>query len=232
MILSLRKKSNLKVRQPLNKILIPVINEEFQSRVEAVKAIILAEVNVKEIEYISTDSDLLVKQIKPDFKALGPKYGKRMKEIASKINQFSVENIETIETTGAYEILLENETVSISLEEVEISYKDIPGWLVANEGKITVALDITVSDQLKDEGIARELVNRIQNIRKESDFEVTDKIIVRLKKHDQLDRAVNNNLNYICTEILANSLELVDNVEEGKLIEFDDIKTLIRINKN
>ncbi|MBL4656122.1 MAG: isoleucine--tRNA ligase, partial [Bacteroidia bacterium] len=232
MILSLRKKSNIKVRQPLNKILIPVLNQDFQARVEAVKPIILAEVNVKEIDYISTDSDLLVKQIKPDFKALGPKYGKKMKEIASIINQFSSENIETIEAAGTYEILLKKETVNISLEEVEISYRDIPGWLVANEGKITVALDITVSDQLKDEGIARELVNRIQNIRKESDFEVTDKITVRLKKHDQLDRAVNNNLNYICTEILANSLELVDNVEEGKLIEFDNIKTLIRINKN
>ena len=234
MILSLRKKQNIRVRQPLNKIMVPVLNKEFRENLEAVKSLILSEVNVKEIEYLDVKSEILVKKIKANFKALGPKHGKHMKAIAAAISQFKQEDILQMEKQGAYELDLGGEKVVLTLEDVEITSQDIPGWLVTSSGNLTVALDITITEELKEEGIARELVNRIQNLRKDKEYEVTDKIKLKIQRNNAINSAVKNNLNYICSETLASSLELVDNVApaESVLIEVDeDIKTLITIDK-
>jgi isoleucyl-tRNA synthetase len=234
MVLSLRKKQNIRVRQPLNKIMIPVLDKSFREQVEAVKSLILSEVNVKELEYLSEDSGVLVKKIKPNFKALGPKVGRHMKSISSAVAQFTQEDIAKVEREGSYELNFDGDKIELSLADVEIMSEDIPGWLVTSSGSITVALDITITDKLKQEGIARELVNRIQNIRKDKAFEVTDKIALRIQRNNFIDAAVNNNLNYICSETLASSLELVDEVKpgEGLLVEVDEeIKTFISIDK-
>jgi len=235
MVLSLRKKSNIRVRQPLNKIMIPVGNEKFKTQVEAVKELILSEVNVKEIEYLSEDSNILVKKIKPNFKTLGPKYGKLMKQIAAHINSFGNDEILLLEQEGKSVFDIEGTEVEVLLSDVEISTEDIPGWLIANMGNLSVAMDITITDELKQEGISRELINRIQNIRKDKDFEVTDKIDVEVQKQDEINLAVENNINYICTEILAVSLNLVDEIENKDVIEvelIDNIKTQISIEKH
>jgi len=235
MILSLRKKSNIRVRQPLNKIMIPVSSEKFKAQVEAVKELILSEVNVKEIEYLSDDSNVLVKKIKPNFKTLGPKYGRLMKQIAVQVNQFSGEDIVKLEQDGQYTLEINGEEIEILLSDVEISTEDIPGWLIANMGILSVALDITITDALKQEGIARELINRIQNIRKDKNFEVTDKIDVEVLEHDEINLAVTNNISYICTEILAVSLNLVKELDEKDVISvdlIDNIKTQIYIKKH
>jgi isoleucyl-tRNA synthetase len=226
MVLSLRKKTNLRVRQPLAKIMIPVLGEDFEAQVEKVKDLILSEVNIKEIEYLS-ESGVLVKKIKPNFKALGPKYGKMMKQISGVVASFTQDDIATLETEGSKEIEVNGENITLLISDVEITTEDIPGWVVANDGKLTVALDITLTEELKNEGHARELVNKIQNIRKEKDFDVTDKISVILEKRDGLDAIVETNFDYICSETLTTSLNFAEKLEEDQSQEIDLTEGLI-----
>ncbi len=231
LVLSLRKKEMIKVRQPLQKVMIPVLDEGFRAEVEAVSDLIKAEVNVKEIVLLDDASGILVKQIKPNFKALGPRFGKDMGLIAKEIQSFSASQINQLDKEGSISIVISGNSIILSQEEVEISSQDIEGWLVANSNGITVALDITISDELKQEGIARELVNRIQNIRKDSGFEVTDKIKVHLQKNSELEKAVKANEDYIKSETLSEVLLFEDSISNGTEIEFDDIKTKITITK-
>jgi isoleucyl-tRNA synthetase len=232
LVLSLRKKEMIKVRQPLQKVMIPVLDERQRIEIEAVSDLIKAEVNVKEILFLDDASGVLVKQIKPNFKALGPRFGKDMGLIVKEIQLFSAEKINELESNGALEVVIRGKTLTLTTEDVEISSQDIEGWLVANSNGITVALDIVISPELKKEGIARELVNRIQNIRKDSGFEVTDKIKVSLQKNDTLEDAVVPNVEYIKSETLTEELVFVDNMDEGVEIEFDEIKTKITITNN
>jgi isoleucyl-tRNA synthetase len=231
LVLSLRKKEMIKVRQPLQKIMIPILDESQRAEIEAVSDLIKAEVNVKEIVLLDDASGILVKQIKPNFKTLGPRFGKDMSLIAKEIQGFSSEQINKFEREGSIGIIIAEKSINLSLEEVEISSQDIEGWLVANSNGITVALDISISEELRQEGIARELVNRIQNIRKDSGFEVTDKIKVQLKRNGDLEEAILKNETYIKSETLTDSLVFVDELENGIEIEFDEIKTRIVINK-
>lgn len=233
MALGLRRKEKLRVRQPLAKIMVPVLNPHFKVQLSAVESIILSEINVKEIEYISGGESIIKKKIKPNFKTLGPKYSKLMKQISAAIAQMSQADIATIETQGAYEIQVENEKIVLSTEDVEILSEDIPGWLVASEGAITVALDINITEELRQEGIAREFVNRIQNIRKESDFEVTDKIKIRIQKNDLFDDALLKHSEYISNQTLASSFELVENIESenAKQVDIDETLTFIIVEK-
>jgi isoleucyl-tRNA synthetase len=231
LVLSLRKKEMIKVRQPLQKIMIPVLDEGFRAEIEAVSDLIKAEVNVKEIVLLDDDSGILVKQIKPNFKALGPRFGKDMGLIAKEIQSFSVAQINQLDKEGHLSIVISGNSIILSVEDVEISSQDIEGWLVANSNGITVALDITISEGLKEEGIARELVNRIQNIRKDSGFEVTDKIKVHLQKNSELEKAVKANEAYIKSETLTETLLFEDALINGADIEFDEIKTKIIITK-
>ena len=214
MALSLRKKERVRVRQPLQKIMIPVSGDKMKDQINSVQDILLSELNIKEIEFISADSDILTKQIKPNFKTLGPKFGKDMKLIASKVNQFTAEDIKNIEVEGNFVI---NHDITIDLSDVEISSADIPGWQVMSQDGITVALDVTISDNLQEEGLARELVNRIQNIRKDKDFKVTDKIEITVEKNEAMENAITNNFSYICGETLANSLEVVNDLKNEKI---------------
>ena len=231
LVLSLRKKEMIKVRQPLQKVMIPILDENQRREIEAISDLIKAEVNVKEIVLLDDASGVLVKQIKPNFKALGPRFGKDMGLIAKEIQAFSSEQITQLDKDGSIAIVISGNSITLSLEDVEISSQDIPGWLVANANGITVALDITITEELKKEGIARELVNRIQNIRKDSGFEVTDKITVHLQKNDVLEKAFIANETYIKSETLTESLIFQDSVINGTEIEFDDIKTMILITK-
>lgn len=231
LVLSLRKKEMIKVRQPLQKVMIPILDESQKAEIEAVSDLIKAEVNVKEILLLDDASGVLVKQIKPNFKALGPRFGKDMGLISKEIQAFTADQINEIDAKGSLMIEIAGKSINLSLEDVEISSQDIPGWLVANANGITVALDITITDELRKEGIARELVNRIQNIRKDSGLEVTDKIKVELEKNAVLEDAVLANEDYIKSETLTESLVFVDQVNNGTEIEFDDIKTTILISK-
>ena len=231
LVLSLRKKEMIKVRQPLQKVMIPVLDDNQRAEIEAVSDLIMAEVNVKEIELLDDASGVLVKQIKPNFKTLGPRFGKDMGLISKEIQGFGQEEIAKLERDGELVMDISGKSITLSLEDVEISSQDIPGWLVANSNGITVALDITISDELRKEGIARELINRIQNIRKDSGFEVTDKITVKMEKNAQVEEAVLANESYIKSETLTESLIFVENLENGTEIEFDDIKTSILISK-
>jgi isoleucyl-tRNA synthetase len=231
LVLSLRKKEMIKVRQPLQKVMIPVLDEKQRAEIEAVSDLIKAEVNVKEIELLDDASGVLVKQIKPNFKALGPRFGKDMGLISKEIQNFSPEQINKLDKEGSLSIVIAGKDVTLSLEDVEITSQDIEGWLVANSNGITVALDITISEELKKEGIARELVNRIQNIRKDSGFEVTDKIRVYLQNNAVLEAAVNENDGYIKSETLTEELVFEGHIENGTEIEFDDVKTKITITK-
>ena len=231
LVLSLRKKEMIKVRQPLQKIMIPILDEQQRLEIEAVSDLIKAEVNVKEIELLDDASGILVKQIKPNFKALGPRFGKDMGLIAKEIQSFSAEQISEIEKKGNTTIVISGNSVILSQDEVEISSQDIEGWLVANANGITVALDIVLTEKLKQEGIARELVNRIQNIRKDSGFEVTDKIKVQLQRCGNLEAAISENENYIKSETLTETLVFEDHLKDGIEIEFDEIKTMILISK-
>jgi len=211
--LSLRKKSNLRVRQPLSKIMLPVPDDGFRQQVERVKHLICSELNIKDIEFIAPDNDLLVKRIKPNFKTLGPRYGKIMKAISNEIQTFTQQQITALEAAGKCDLTIEGQPVEIMLSDVEIATQDIPGWVVANEGSLTVALDITLTDALREEGMARELVNRIQNIRKEG-FDVTDRIAVTLQS-GEWDMAVEHFRDYICNEILATELRLEQKIEDA-----------------
>lgn len=231
LVLSLRKKEMIKVRQPLQKVMIPILDENQRAEIEAVSDLIKAEVNVKEIELLDDASGVLVKQIKPNFKALGPRFGKDMGLISSEIQKFSQEQINEIDAKGELSLVISGKSIILTSQDVEISSQDIPGWLVANSNGITVALDITISEELKQEGIARELVNRIQNIRKDSGFEVTDKIKVQIQRSGELEQAIKNNESYIKDETLTEELNFTDNLENGIEIEFDEIKTRILISK-
>ena len=229
LILSLRKKVSINVRQPLGKALIPVLDKNFKERVEKVKDLILSETNIKEIEYISDTAGIISKKIKPNFKALGPKVGKDMKIVAEALNALSQQDISRFESEG--KISIPGTNYQVDVVDVEIVAEDVPGWQVANIGALTVALDITISEDLKQEGISRELINRIQNMRKDQGFEVTDKIKVQIKDHSYVSEAVKNNLSYICAEILADSLELVNELDGGEVVNIDEHDLMILIKK-
>ena len=231
MVLSLRKKDQLKVRQPLQKIMVPVLDEKVKRQIESISNLVLAEVNVKEIELLSDASGILVKSVKPNFKALGPKFGKDMRFVGQAIAKFGQEEISEIEKNGEIEVVINGNNVSLALAEVEITTQDIEGWTVANHSGITVALDVTITDELRSEGVARELVNRIQNIRKDSGFEVTDKIIVEIENNTKLEASVAKNIEYIKSETLTDRLDFVDNIAEGTSIEFDEINSKINLTK-
>ena len=234
MVLSLRKKSNIRVRQPLSKIMVPVMDARIREQLEEVKLLILNETNVKELEYVGEDAEMIVKKIRPDFKALGPKFGKMMKEAAARLQQFSAAEINELQRNGEIALVLKGETVMVSRTDVEILTEDIPGWLVAAEGAYTVALDVTISEQLKEEGLARELVNKIQNLRKTTGLEVTDRIDIIVKNHPELTAAVENNKAYICAETLGNTLELlsVEQITGGVEVELtEELTTEIAISK-
>jgi isoleucyl-tRNA synthetase len=223
MILALRRKEKLKVRQPLAKIMVPVLNPHFREQFEAVKDIILAEVNVKEVEFLTDTEGIIKKKIKPNFKTLGPKYGKLMKQISGAIVQFNQHKIAELENAGTVEIEAGEQKISITKDDVEILTEDIPGWTVASEGQMTIALDIDVTEDLKQEGIAREFINKIQNLRKENGFEVTDRILLIIQKHDAINDAVLSFKNYICAQTLAVDLQLVDELTDAtaKEVEID-----------
>ncbi len=231
MVLALRRKVNIKVRQPLLCIMIPVVDEEQKRYIEAVEDLIRSEVNVKEIKLVDGASGILVKKVKCDFKKLGPKFGKQMKAVAAAVSEMSQEAIAELEKNGSYTFDLNGTPAVVEVTDVEIFSEDIPGWLVANEGKLTVALEVTVTEELRREGIARELVNRIQNIRKSSGFEITDKIAIVLSKNPNTDEAVNEYNTYICNQVLANSLVLSDELVEGTELNFDDFSLFVQVTK-
>ncbi|NVO01318.1 MAG: isoleucine--tRNA ligase [Bacteroidetes bacterium] len=235
MVLALRKKVNIRVRQPLNKIMIPILDENFKNQIEAIKSLILSEVNVKEIEYLTEESGVLVKKIKPNFKTLGPKYGKLMKQIAAAITEFTAENISSLEANGNFLLNIDGESIEIDLTDVEILFDDIPGFLVTNIDNLTVALDITLDEKLIEEGLAREIINRIQNIRKDSNFDVTDKIEVQIIQVDEIISVIKNNYSYICQETLATSIDLVNKIDDSvashKVELTDEIEILINVTR-
>ena len=231
MVLALRRKVNIKVRQPLQCIMIPVVDEDQKRHIEAVKDLIMSEVNVKEVRFVEGASGVLVKKVKCDFKKLGPKFGKQMKAVAAAVSEMSQEAIAELEKNGKYTFQFDGGEAVVEATDVEIFSEDIPGWLVANEGKLTVALEVTVTEELKREGIARELVNRIQNIRKSSGFEITDKINIVLSKNPDTDGAVNEYNTYICNQVLANSLTLADEVADGTELNFDDFSLYVKVTK-
>jgi isoleucyl-tRNA synthetase len=229
LVLSLRKKVGINVRQPLSKILLPVLDASFEIQVDQVKDLILSETNIKDIEYITDTAGFIKKKIKPNFKALGAKVGKDMKLVADVINNFTQDDISRLETEGGINIL--DAKYLISAGDVEIIAEDVPGWQVANLGKLTVALDVTITDELKEEGISRELINRIQNLRKNNGFEVTDRITVKLTDQPFITRALNNNLSYISAEILADSIVVDNQLTEGESATIDEFEIIIAINK-
>ena len=231
MVLSLRKKEQIIVRQPLQKIAIPAVDMEQQLRIEAMKQLILDEVNVKELEFVE-GSGILVKKVKCNFRTMGKKFGKLMKDVNAAVTSMSQEQIAELERQGSLNVTLATgEAVVIEAEDVEIFSEDIPGWTVANEGSLTVALDITVTEELKNEGVARELVKRIQNLRKESGFEITDRIDIQLQHHPETDKAVAQFGEYISAQVLANSITLVDEVSEPTELDFEDYKVNINVKR-
>jgi isoleucyl-tRNA synthetase len=227
MVLSLRKKTSLNVRQPLAKILIPVLDRKFAEKVELVKELILSETNVKNIEYITDTAGFIKKKIKPNFKALGPKVGKDMKMVAEVINNLNQEELAAFESAGEY--LVPDTSYLVQLSDVEIIAEDIPGWQVTNLGSLTVALDVTLTEELKQEGLSRELINRIQNLRKELNFEVTDRITVTLQKDNLITAAVEQNKQYICSEILADYINLTESIDKGNKIVIEDVELLVSV---
>lgn len=234
MVLGLRKKVNIRVRQPLQKVMVPVLNDKFRQQLQGVEQLILSEVNVKELNYLEDTAGVLVKKIKPNFKTLGPRYGKLMKQIAAAIAGFGQEDISRMEREEKFVLDIEGETVEVLISDVEIISEDIPGWLVANEGTLTVALDVTITESLRNEGIARELINRIQNLRKDKDFEVTDKIEVFVEQHSDITEAIVSNNDYICSETLATRLDYTEAIADPEKAEVeltDDIKTFVLIQR-
>jgi isoleucyl-tRNA synthetase len=230
MALALRKKERIRVRQPLQKIMIPVDSQLMKEQINSVSGILISELNIKEIEFIPSDSEILTKKIKPNFKNLGPKFGKDMKLIASKVNQFTSEDIKRIEKETSYKI---SDKITIDISDVEISSADIPGLQVMSQDGITVALDVSVSEELKKEGLAREFVNRIQNVRKEKAFDVTDKISIVVEKNVVLEKAITDNLSYICGETLADSLEInaVNNNDKVLIDLIDGLSVNVEVKK-
>lgn len=232
LILSLRKKVNIKVRQPLQKALIPVLDPAMKEQLQKVEDLIKSEVNVKEIQYLTDTEGFIKKKIKPDFQALGKKLGPKMKAVTAALGNFSQEDISKLEKDGSYTLFIDNEPLILQINEVEITSEDIPGWMVANKEALTVALDVTVSEELENEGNARELVNRIQKIRKESGFELTDRINVKVAEQEGLNQSITRFNDYICAEILADKLELVPEITEGTEIEVNDIPLKIFVTKS
>jgi isoleucyl-tRNA synthetase len=224
--LSIRKKEKLRVRQPLQKVLLPVLDEAFIAEVDGVKALILSEINIKELEYVTDASGLLKKGAKANFKTLGAKLGKDMKDAAAMIAGFTNEQINALEKTGALAVTLNGNNYSITPEDLVITTEDLPGWKVATEGALTVALDVSLNDALLAEGTARDLVNRIQNLRKDKDFNVTDRIAVRIERHPAIEAAVAQFGEYIKEEVLANSLSLTDGLN-GETVELNDDVSLV-----
>ena len=224
MVFSLRKKENLRVRQPLQKMMVPVLSDKVKNQIESIKKLVLAEVNVKELEFMTSDSGILVKKIKPNFKTLGPKFGQQMRAISQEIAQFTADDISAIEAQGAYSLNLEGAVVEIELSDVEISTEDIDGWVVTSMNGNTVALDISLSEELLNEGLAREVINRIQNLRKDHGFEVTDRIEIALSAEENLASAINDNLNYICSETLADNLRITsyESLKKGQEMELTE----------
>ena len=231
MVLALRRKVNIKVRQPLQTIMVPVVDAHQQESIEAVKALILNEVNVKELKFVDNAAGILVKKIKPDFKKLGPRYGKIMKALAAAIQTMSQDEINAFEKAGTFTLTVEGQEAVIERADVEIISEDIPGWLVANEGRLTVALDITVTETLRKEGLARELVNRIQNLRKSSGYDITDKISVTVLSNDVMDEAIKDFNSYIANQVLAVSVEITDVISDATELDFEDFKLSVRIEK-
>ena len=231
LVLSLRQKVKIKVRQPLQAVMIPVLSEAQKQDIEAVADLIKHEVNVKEIELISDDSGILVKQIKPDFKKLGPRFGADMKAVAAAIGQFGPDEINALEQNGSMDLEIDGKSITLDRSDVIITSQDIEGWLVASADGITVALDVTISESLKDEGICRELVNRIQNLRKDSGLEVTDRIEISILSHPLIDKALKHFGDYVAEETLADGLHIVTEMPSGQSVEFDDITTQLNIKK-
>lgn len=231
MVLALRRKVNIKVRQPLQTIMIPVLDTQQKENIEAVKDLILNEVNVKSINFVENASDILVKKIKPDFKKLGPRYGKIMKQLAASIQSMTQQDIASFESSGSFSFNIEGEDAVVELADVEIISEDIPGWLVANEGRLTIALDITITEELKKEGLARELVNRIQNLRKSSGFEIVDKIDVAVSSSKEMNAALEEHKVYIANQVLATSIHIVDGLNDGECFDFEDFKLFVKIKK-
>ena len=232
MVLALRRKVNIKVRQPLHTLMIPVLDAHQQESIEAVKQLILSEVNVKEMKFVENTAGILVKRIKPDFKKLGPRYGKIMKPLAAAIQQMSQDDINAFEKAGSFALTVNDQDVQLDRADVEIISEDIPGWLVANEGRLTVALDITVTEELRKEGLARELVNRVQNLRKSSGFDITDKVNLFILSNDMIDDAIREYRDYIANQVLAASIEIEDEaVSDAVELDFEDFKLSVHIEK-
>ena len=231
MVLALRRKVNIKVRQPLQAIMVPVADAHQQAAIELVKNLILNEVNVKELTFVDNAAGILVKRIKPDFKKIGPRYGKVMKQLAAAIQAMTQENIQQFEPTGSFPLDIDGQQAVVELADVEVISEDIPGWLVANEGRLTVALDITVTEELRLEGLARELVNRIQNIRKSSGFDITDKITIAVLSSEDMDPAIRAYSSYIAGQVLAESIEIADVVSDGTELDFEEFKLTVKVEK-
>lgn len=231
LVRSIRSKVNIKIRQPLQKVMVPVLTDKQKEQLAAITELVINEVNVKELQIIDANSGVITKKIKPDFKKLGPRFGAGMKVAAGAIADLTQEDINTLQKTGQIAIQINDAPFELTIEDVEIVTDDLPGWSVASDGKVTVALDITLNEALKEEGIAREFVNRIQNLRKDLDFEVTDHIRLQIKKQPVWQRALNNFKEYICTETLADSFELLEELEQGIVFEIDDITTSVNIYK-
>ena len=234
MVLALRKKVNIRVRQPLHRIMIPVSDQDYKNRIEAIRDLVLSEVNVEALEYMSDDNSILVKKVKPNFKALGPKIGGLMKQLAVAVAELSQEQIAHLEKEGMLPLHFGEVIFDLLLSDVEVLSEDIPGWLVANQGRLTVALDITISEELKEKGLAREVINRIQNLRKDNGYEVTDRITVKMQAPDNLKGAILNNFDYIRSEILANEFEFTTNLSDTSAISVEvdeDLNALVLVNK-
>ena len=231
MVLALRRKVNIKVRQPLQEIMIPITSAHQKESIEAVKHLIMGEVNVKDVKFVDNATGILVKSIKPDFKKLGPKYGKIMKDLAAAITKMTQADILSFENAGTFTLRVGEQDAVIERSDVDIFSEDIPGWLVANEGTLTVALDITLTEELKNEGLAREFVNRIQNIRKSNGLEITDKVRIYILSTPQMDKALQDFNEYISKQVLAESIETVASVEEAETLEFDDFALTVRVEK-
>jgi len=232
--LALRRKVSIKVRQPLQRIMVPILDPSMADKIEAVKRLILTEVNVKELEYITDTTGILVKKIKPNFKTLGPKYSKQMKGISVSVASFGQNDIAAMEREGKRILSVDGVEVILTLEDVEILSEDIPGWLVASEGRLIVALDVTLTDELVKEGIAREFINRIQNLRKDSGFDVTDKISIEIQKHNTIFEAINTHRGYIEAQTLASGIDWSELQGDALAIEVEideDTKTLLKITR-
>jgi isoleucyl-tRNA synthetase len=219
MVLGIRKKERIRVRQPLQTIMVPTLSQTFSDNINHVKDLILSEVNVKELRLLEEGNGVLVKSIKPNFKTIGPKFGKQMKAISAIVNQMTADDIAKVEANQGWNGEVEGESISLEMEDFEILAQDIPGWLVSVEGGLTVALDITISEELRAEGIARELVNRVQNLRKDSGLEITDRILLKVDTNELIRSAINANKEYVCNEVLAN--EIVFEVLGGEALVTD-----------